>query len=411
MAYEDAGPLPRLAATALQNALATAPVVVLMGSRGVGKSTLLRDLTAGDGRAEISLADFDVAARARSAPDVLVRASPRMTIAEAQRDPSLLAAIARAVEEDASPGRFVLTSAVELRRVPGAAEALGASAAYLRLWPLTRGEQMGMGVAGLWGDLLEAPVGEWHDLVMDGGAVQEDWRELAAMGGYPAAALDTGAALDARGWLRGYARDYLERDLRDVSATENAVDVHALMRAACGRIGEVVNQAELARETGISAPTLYRYLNVLERSYQLVRLEPFARKATKRLVKSPKLYWVDPGLALSLEGSPAPRAAHLENLVLADLLAWRDAQLAPVGLSYWRTQLGDEVDFVIEQDGRLLPIEVTAAERVSADDARSLRTFRGQYGGTVHGALLLHSGDEVAWVEEGVLAVPWWRVL
>jgi predicted AAA+ superfamily ATPase len=411
MAAGDDAPLPRLATTALQEALARAPVVVLMGARGTGKATLLRGLLAGDERGYVSLDDFDLVARARTAPDELVRSWPRLMITEVQREPGLLGAVARAVREDGHPGRFVLTSGVELRSLPGVAELLGDQAAYLRLWPLTRGEQLGLGVAGLWGDLLDSPMAEWPELVMEGSAVAEDWRELARLGGYPAAALEMEAGAEEPAWFRGYTRGYLERDLRDLSATENVVDVHALMRAACARIGGVVNQAELARATGISTPTLYRYLKLLESSYQLVRLEPYARKGTKRLVKSPRLHWSDTGLALSLAGEESPHAAHLANLVLGDLLAWRDAQLAEVGLFYWRTQLGEEVDFLLEQDGRLLPVQVTAATRVVPEDARPLRTLRRQYGSAVQGALLLHAGEEVSWVDEGVLAVPWWRIL
>lgn len=105
------------------------------------------------------------------------------------------------------------------------------------------------------------------------------------------------------------------------------------------------------------------------------------------------------------------RIEHLESLILSDLLAWRDAARSRAQVLYWRTHLGEEVDFVIEAGDRLLPIEVKAAPRVGHAEARHLRTFREQYGESVHGSLLLHTGTEVFWAADKVLAVPWWRVV
>ncbi len=132
---------------------------------------------------------------------------------------------------------------------------------------------------------------------------------------------------------------------------------------------------------------------------------------TKRLIKSPKLYWGDTGVALHLGGQPEPGGPHLENLVLNDLSAWRDARLDRAEILYWRTSVGEEVDFVIETGGRLLPIEVKATSRPRLADTAHLRTFRSEYGKTSRAGLLLHTGSTVEWLVPGVLAVPWWRVL
>jgi predicted AAA+ superfamily ATPase len=118
-----------------------------------------------------------------------------------------------------------------------------------------------------------------------------------------------------------------------------------------------------------------------------------------------------PGAPLHLAGEDAPRGAHLENLILTDLIAWRDGRSDGAQLLFWRTHPGEEVDFVIEPAGRLLPIEVQAAARVSTQDAPHLKTFREQYHDTAHGGLILHSGTDVVWAARDVLAAPWWRVL
>jgi predicted AAA+ superfamily ATPase len=142
-----------------------------------------------------------------------------------------------------------------------------------------------------------------------------------------------------------------------------------------------------------------------------VRVPAYAVNRTKRLVKSPRIYWGDTGLALHLADGAEPAGAHLENLVLNDLLAWRDARLERAELCYWRTVSGEEVDFVVEAAGRLLPIEVKATSRPRLADAGPLRSFRSEYGSASRAALLLHAGERVEWLTPDVLATPWWKVL
>jgi uncharacterized protein len=183
------------------------------------------------------------------------------------------------------------------------------------------------------------------------------------------------------------------------------------MRAACLRLGSVINQVELARDTGLPRTTVQRYLNLLEVSYQLVRLEPYSVNRSKRLIKSPKLYWSDTGLAMHLAQLNAPTGAHLENIVCTDLLAWREIDTARPAILYWRTSTGDEVDFLIERKGKLLPIEVKATENPGYNDSKGLRAFKDEYGADVLGGLLLHGGEKTYWVAEAVLAAPWWKVI
>jgi hypothetical protein len=200
------------------------------------------------------------------------------------------------------------------------------------------------------------------------------------------------------------------RDLQALAQIEDLGDFRRLMRAAALRLGSVVNQADLARDIGLSRPTAHRWLNLLETSFQVVRLNAYAVNRTKRLVKSAKLYWSDVGLARHLSGGEAS-GAHLENLVLADLIAWRELVTPRPDVHYWRTVNQEEVDFVIEAGRTLLPVEVKASARPSHRDARHLLTFRDEYGKAVVGGLVLHAGDETFWLAEGVLAAPWWRVV
>lgn len=187
-------------------------------------------------------------------------------------------------------------------------------------------------------------------------------------------------AADRRIWFDGYVRTYLERDLQDLATISALPDFRRLMRAACLRVGQLVNQTELGRDVSLPQPTVHRWLNLLETSYLLVRLPAYAVNRTKRLIKAPKIYWGDTGIALHLAEMDEPAGAHLENVVLQDLLAWRDARIERAELGYWRTAVGEEVDFVIEAGGKLLPIEVKATTRPRLAEAAHLRTFRQEYG-------------------------------
>lgn len=201
------------------------------------------------------------------------------------------------------------------------------------------------------------------------------------------------------------------RALPDLRAVENLADFRRLAQAICLRVGSLLNQAEIGRDVGLSQPQVHRFLNVLEASFLAVRLAAYAVNRTKRLIKAPKIYWCDTAFALYLSGEAEPRGAHLENLVLLDLLAWRDLQVPRPEVLYWRTAGGAEVDFVIDAGKRLLPIEVKASARVAPADAKGLETFLDEYGKRSDGGLLLYGGDEVFPLTRRVLAAPWWSVL
>jgi predicted AAA+ superfamily ATPase len=290
-------------------------------------------------------------------------------------------------------------------------ESLAGRASYLTLWPMTRREQLGSGACGPWEELLESPDAEWPELLGRQSPAPESWPDLARRGGFPTPALELAGDRERAVWFEGYVRTYLERDLQDLSAIAALPDFRRLMRAACHRLGQLVNQTELGRDVALPQATVHRYLNLLETSHLLVRLPSYAVNRTKRLIKSPKLYWADTGLALHLAGGGEPSGAHLENLVLADLLAWRGSRVGHADVLYWRATTGEEVDLVIESGGRLLPVEVKATRNPRLAHTAHLRTFRREYGDTARAGLLLHTGDLLGWLTEGVLAAPWWRVV
>lgn len=408
--------LPRILQPIVAHALEIFPVVVLTGARQTGKSTLAKDLEPLANRRYLTLDTAVNRALAIADPQAFLANSEGgpLTVDEIQRVPDLLLTIKQAVDEDRSNGRFLLTGSANLLIARRVSESLAGRARYLTLWPLTRREQLGEGACGIWSQFFTESRKAWAELVHSQTAPFEPWRDLAARGGYPQAALlGVGeAANSARNEIfSGYTQTYLERDLRDLAAIDNLPDFQRLMRTACLRLGSILNQVELARDAGLSRTSVQRHLNLLEVSYQLVRIEPYSVNRSKRLIKSPKLYWSDTGLAMHLAQETQVRGAHLENVICTDLLVWREAETMRPAILYWRTSAGDEVDFVIEWQGKLLGIEVKATANPGYNDAKGLRAFLQEYADTALGGVLLYGGEKIFWISEGVLAVPWWKVI
>ena len=401
--------LPRLLDDTLLDRLGVMPAVILAGARQTGKSTLAR--VSNPGRRFLSLDDFDLVDTAQRDPDSLVGGEQPLTLDEVQRVPNLMHAVKLDIDRHRIAGKFLLTGSANLLLMRRVSESLAGRASYLTLWPMTRREQRGLGTGGIWDELLQAQDKEWLEVVADRQFEAEDWRAFARRGGFPDPAIHLATAEERTVWFDGYVRTYLERDLLALSSVASLPDFRRLMRAACLRLGQPVNQTTLGRDVALPQATVHRYLNLLETSYLLVRVPAYAVNRTKRLIKSPKLYWGDTGLALHIAGLNDPTGAHLENLILGDLLAWRDARLDRCEILYWRTTAGEEVDFVIETGDKLLPIEIKASGQPRLRDTTRLRSFRREYEGQSRAGLLLHDGNAVEWLTADVLAVPWWRVI
>jgi uncharacterized protein len=410
--------LPRAAAPLLASALRAMRVVVVTGPRQVGKSTFVEYHPSLAGLPYVSLDEPALLLRARDNPLAFVRSQSRMIIDEVQRVPDLVLAIKSVVDRQrpAIRGQYVLTGSANLLMMKQVGDSLSGRAHYLRVWPMTRSEQLGLGGTGSWSGFFENEVNGWLDLVRRSNLPRADWREQCAKGGFPEVAVAAHglSAADRTLWFDGYVATYLERDLRDLAAVADLGDFQRLMQAAALRIGNLLNQSELGRDVQLPAMTVHRYLNLLETSCQIIRLQAYAVNRTTRLIKTPKLYWNDVGLALHLAARGAdlrPDGAHLENLVLCDLLAWRDLQTPRAEVSYWRTAAGHEVDFVVEWRRGLVGVEVKAGKQPTLRDVKGLRAFLDEHPRAARGGIVLHGGDDSYWLDERILAVPWWQVM
>jgi predicted AAA+ superfamily ATPase len=236
-------------------------------------------------------------------------------------------------------------------------------------------------------------------------------------GGLPPAAL-AARPDDRQSWFEGYVDTYLRRDLRDLTQVGDLAAFSRLMRLAALRSGGLVNQADLARDAAVSRATAARWLSLLGASFIVTLLPAFAESRAKRLIKTPKLYLLDTGLALHLAGiSSHEDLAHartgtaLEHLVLNDLLAWRETELRKPEVFYRRTASGEEVDFVVERGRRLLPIELKAGRSLRTADARALEEFCSEYDRRAPLGIILYGGTEAELLTRRVVAVPLERAL
>lgn len=395
----------RSIAPVLADRLKAFPVVVLTGARQTGKSTLARRID--PQRTYLTLDDYGVLDQALNAPDALLAREGPLTLDEVQRAPDLLLGIKRAVDRDRTPGSFLLTGSANLRLMQSVSETLAGRAVYLTLSPLTVSEVHGLGGTARWDVLLDLRPEEWLSAI-DGSRLPDDWTWTlsAGRGGFPDPSLHLQGDGNRAAWFDGYVRTYLERDLQQLTNIENLVGFQRLIRATAARVGNLLNQAEVARDVGLPSSTVQRYLGLLETSYLLSPLPPYSVNRSKRLIKSPKAFWADTGLAAHLAGGPDLTGAHLENLILGDLLTWRETRTPRPAILFWRTAKGAEVDFVIETATGLVPIEVKANRSVKVGDARHVEMFLDEYADRATAGVVLHDGREAYRLTERVFAIP-----
>jgi predicted AAA+ superfamily ATPase len=407
---------PRLQTTQLQAALATMRVVVLTGARQTGKTTLAQELGREDDRVFITLDRPETLELAERDPEALWEGLERVTIDEVQRSPQLLNLLKIEVDRNPTKGRFLLTGSANLLLMESVSESLAGRAGYISLPPFTLAERMRVEGGVLFRRLLEASSSA---AVVKLGADFPS-RDVLTIpravfdGGYPEALqLDSDQARNI--WREGYVATYLERDLRNLSAIADLPDFLRLLRLAVLRSGQLINVDGLARDAGLASSTARRWLNLLEVSCQTVSLPAYATSRSKRLIKSPKLYPTDSGLACylcgigeaaSLEDSPQ-LGPLFEAYVLQHLAAF--AALLPVRaeLLYWRTTRGEEVDFVVETPTRLLPIEIKTSRTLGRRDLRGLSAFLGEYTDGAPFGVVLYAGREWFRPARNVVAIPW----
>ena len=275
-------------------ALSDTPVVLITGPRRAGKTTLVRNLGDG-GRTYLTLDDQTVLDGAQSDPAGFVRGLDRAIIDEIQRAPGLLLAIKKAVDEDYRPGRFLLTGSANVLTLPRVADSLAGRMETIRMLPLARAEIRGRSPAFL--ERLFA-----GKLQADKSAILgEDLVRLVLMGGFPeAVARETEKR--RQDWARAYLTAVLTRDLRDIAEIEKLTELPKFVRLLAEHSGQLVNFSKFGASINVSHNTAQRYIALLEQVFLVSTLQPWYTNALKRIVKTPKMHFLDLGLLAAARG-------------------------------------------------------------------------------------------------------------
>jgi predicted AAA+ superfamily ATPase len=397
--------VPRDLLPSLAAALEDMPAVVLTGMRQTGKSTLLTSAAELAGRRYVTLDDFVQLEAARADPERFLAGDEPLTIDEVQRAPGLLVAVKRAIDKDRRPGRFLLSGSANLSLLDGVSESLAGRAVYLTLRPFSLRE-----VRGLTSDAPFLPRFFAEPRLPRNAAAPLRADEVLA-GGLPPVALRH--VRDRALWFRGFVQTYLERDVRDLAQVADLAAFRRFLQLTALRTGQILNASELGRDAQQSASTATRWLGLLETSFAVTRLHPFLGNRASRLIKAPKLYAGDAGLAAHLAGvddlsqtaADPLRGALFETYVAHSLGALLEAHWPGGSLSFWNIQGRHEVDFVVESARESVAIEVKTASRWSDRDLAGLRAFL-QHTPRCRAAILAYNGEHAVHLGEKLWAIP-----
>jgi hypothetical protein len=323
--------------------------VAIVGPRQSGKTTLVRHIF-GD-KPYVNLENPDLRRYATDDPRGFLSDYPRGAVLdEVQRVPELFSYLQQILDESEDHGLFILTGSNNFLLQERISQSLSGRVGYLNLLPLALSE------------------------IKD---TRSTVNELMYKGGYPV--LHSEVAEPAK-WYPNYIRTYVERDVRLIKNISDLDTFERFLRLCAGRIGQLLNMSSLAVETGVDVKTIGAWLSVLETSFVLFRLQPYHQNYNKRIVKMPKLYFYDTGLAISLLGIENSaqlalnpfRGSLFENMIIVELLKKRYNAGKSHQLFFWRDNVGNEVDLLINKGNSLLPVEIKSGQTVTDDYFKGL---------------------------------------
>lgn len=362
------------------------PVLILTGPRQSGKTTLAQ--AAFPKKPYATLEDPDTRGFAKDDPrGFLARFPEGAVLDEAQRAPELLSYLQGIADKDRRPGLFILTGSQQFGLLEKVTQTLAGRAAMVTLLPFTLFELLRS---------KRAPKG-LDELL---------WRGL-----YPPL---YDRRLDPSPWYGNYVAAYLERDVRSILGVRDLDTFQRFLRLCAGRTGQLLNLQALGSDCGVTHNTARAWLSVLQASHLVHLLPAHHRNFNKRLVKTPKLYLTDPGLACYLMGIQDPRqlsihpqrGAVFESWVVGELLKGRLNRGLRSNAFFWRDRSGREVDILIEEGARLIAVEVKSGATVSADHFASLDAWRRLAGAATGPLALVHGGSE-SFEHRGCKVIPW----
>ncbi|MBG0830645.1 ATP-binding protein [Planomonospora sp. ID67723] len=399
----------RHAEQAVTDALADTRVVLVNGARQSGKSTLVRQLAKAGDTEWRDLDDPLTRQAALSDPSGFVDFPERMVIDEIQRAPELLLAIKSQVDANPRPGRYLLTGSSRLLALRGLPDTLPGRMETIELWPFAQGE-----IGGRPDGFIDAVFGRGPELRHTSQLTRADYAERLVRGGYPEAVARTNARRRQR-FFDSYVGDLINRDVMQLSEIERIAELRALIKLLAARSGQLLVVQALSRDLGLPGTTTARFLALLEEVFLVKRVPAWSKNISNRAVHTPKIAFVDSGVAANLLGADArgllrPGSAFgplLEGFVLMELsrqTTWSDTL---VELYHYRTKDKVEVDAILEtRQGQVVGVEVKAASTVRPEDFKGLRHLAERVGPDFVAGLVLHTGTHTFSFGDRMLAVP-----
>ena len=400
--------IPRHAETRLCAALADTRIVALLGPRQSGKTTLARKIAADLNLHFVTLDDGQFRRFANHDPDGFMRGLDRAVIDEIQRAPALILALKKIVDEDSRPGRFLITGSVDLFRGAVSPDSLAGRVETVELLPFSQAEIDQHATSGF---LRRAFAGDFPMLKATGRTADLIARVMA--GGYPEALTRTTPAR-RRVWLAAYARALATRDVVEIAEVAKTAELSRLLKHAAVAAGQTLNLSALAGALGVDGKTVERWLSLLEQMFLIRRVPAWHRNDLKRLIKAPKQYFIDSGLLAALQrvsagdiqGERSKLGPLLEGFVFSELAKLIAQSDDPVSLSHFRDRDRVEVDFVLEQAGKIVGIEVKATATLKPRDFRGLKRLQGAVGRAFACGVVVHDGERIQRVGDRLFAMP-----
>ncbi len=363
----------RTLTTHLQKLAKKYPVVTLLGPRQSGKTTLVK--AAFPDKPYVNMEDAENRSLATLDPKSFMQAYPGGAILdEVQRVPHLLSYIQVRVDESEQKGMFILTGSHQAQLHSAVSQSLAGRTSLLRLLPMSLHE------------IREAKL-------------STPLEEVILKGGYPKIYKEN---LPISNAYSSYFQTYVERDVRQILQVKDLVQFERFIKLVASRVGQLINYANLASDVGVSAVTIKEWIAVLEATYILVRLEPYFENFGKRIIKSPKLYFTDTGLACYLLGIDTVEQLTkdsfygnlFENWVVLELMKARYNQAADPRLYFYRDISGKEVDLLFQQGSHLIPIEIKSSKTFNPSFLEGLHYFHKQSPEKAEGGALIYRGDQ-----------------
>lgn len=385
---------PRTITGHLRRTVKTFAAIVMTGPRQSGKTTLLRQ-EFGSTHTYINLENMDVQARVMNDPIGFLNNIKLPTILdEIQYAPILLPYIKEHIDNDRSPGQWLLTGSQNFTLMKGVTESLAGRAAIITLLPLSVAERRGKGKASVNTRALFSQLQPVLSQKINHSA------EYIFTGGYPEPIGNK--RLSFHTWANSYIKTYLERDVRDLKNIGNLLLFQTFLKSCAIRTGQILDLSAIARDIGISFTTAKTWLSILVASYQIILLPPYFQHIGKRLIKRPKLYFIDTGIAAHLMGisnletltSSPQYGALFETMVVTDFAKRAYHHLHDPSLYYIRTRDGLEIDLVVEDNQKLYLVEMKSGSTITPAHAASMQRFHRDIPDTIAGSILLTNAQE-----------------